>query len=47
MKYRKPLNIFSILENRMTPTTTMAKTSEIVRYVTELENKYDLDFIKF
>ena len=43
MKYRKPLNIFSILENRMTPTTTMAKTSEIVRYVTELENKYDLD----
>ncbi len=37
------MNIFSILENQITPTTTMGKTAEVVRYVTELEKKYDLD----
>ena len=42
-KYRKPLNIFSILENEITSTDTVEETQRIIGLINELSQKYDLD----
>ena len=42
-KFRKPLNIFGVLENTMITTQHMDKTKQIVGYISELSQKYNLD----
>lgn len=42
-KFRKPLNIFGVLENTIITTQHMEKTKQVVSYITELSKKYNLD----
>ena len=45
-KFRKPLNIFGVLENTMITTQHMDKTKQIVGYISELSQKYNLDEVE-
>jgi len=42
-KFRKPLNIFGVLENTIITTQHMEKTKQVVTYINELSKKYNLD----
>ena len=45
-KYRKPLNIFTVLEDRMVSAGTFGGTAKAIAYIKELDSKYDLNEIK-
>jgi hypothetical protein len=42
-KFKKPLNIFGVLENSMITTQYMEKTKQVVGYISELSQRYNLD----